>query len=237
VERLQKILARAGVASRRAAEQLIASGRVRVNSRIVTELGTKADPRNDKVELDGRILVAEPFVYIAYHKPRGVVSTLSDPEGRKTVAEAFTTIGRRVFPVGRLDFATSGMLLATNDGDFSDGLLHPTRKVPKTYIVKVAGVMTPKDLAKWQRGVQLDDGITQPALVGQLRVEGDKTWFELTISEGRNQQIRRMGEATGFDAAVAFCLRGHRAQRDAAGRVSASRARRVDGAQSQVWRT
>ncbi|MFO0637621.1 MAG: pseudouridine synthase [Polyangiaceae bacterium] len=197
-ERLQKILARGGFSSRRAAEAIITSGRVRVNGKVVTELGAKADPRSDKVELDGKRVVAEEAVYVIVHKPRGVVATLSDPEGRPTVKEMLSGFGVRLFPVGRLDFATSGALLATNDGAFSEGLLHPKRAVPKTYVVKVAGVMEKEHLDVWRNGVTLDDGPTLPAEATFLRHEGDKTWFTLTIKEGRNQQIRRMGEATGF---------------------------------------
>src|SRR5579859_4795451 len=138
-ERLQKILARAGVASRRAAEGLITEGRVRVNGRVVSELGRKADPRRDRVEVDGKRVVAEAPVYAVLHKPRGVVSTMSDPEGRLSVREYLKDAGGRVYPVGRLDYATSGVLLATNDGDFAEGLMHPRREVPKTYVVKLAG--------------------------------------------------------------------------------------------------
>lgn len=198
LERLQKILARAGVASRRHAEQLIVDGRVRVNGRVVTELGTRADPELDRVEVDGKRLVAERYVYLLLHKPRGVVSTLSDPEGRPTVKDLVGSVEARVFPVGRLDFHTSGALLLTNDGAFSDGLLHPRRDVPKTYVAKVAGVMADADVRTWANGVELEDGKTRPADVKLLRHEGDKTWLEVTLYEGRNQQIRRMGEVTGF---------------------------------------
>jgi 23S rRNA pseudouridine2605 synthase len=226
VDRLQKILARAGVASRRRAEELITSGRVRVNGRIVTELGTKADLAKDRIEVDGTRLVAEQYVYYIYHKPRGVVSTLSDPEGRPSLKDTLARhpeIDARVFPVGRLDFATSGALLLTNDGDFMNGLLHPKTDVPKTYVLKVKGKMTEADLEHWRRGIELEDGRTKPAQVKFDRHEpggvggrtdsaearrtdaseprgsgADKTWFYVTLTEGRNQQIRRMGEATGF---------------------------------------
>jgi 23S rRNA pseudouridine2605 synthase len=198
MERIQKILAAGGIASRRAAEKLITEGRVRVNGRVVSELGAKADPRNDRIEVDGKKVVAEQHVYIVLHKPRGVVATMSDPEGRPTVREILAPVGARVYPVGRLDFATSGVLLATNDGDFAEGLLHPKKAVPKTYVVKVNGKMTAEDMDRWREGVQLEDGMTHRAEAKTLRFEGDKTWFELTIKEGRNQQIRRMGEATGF---------------------------------------
>ncbi|MBS2013441.1 MAG: rRNA pseudouridine synthase [Deltaproteobacteria bacterium] len=198
MERIQKILARGGIASRRAAERLITEGRVRVNGRVITELGTKADPRKDRVEIDGKRVVAEQFVYVVLHKPRGVVATMSDPEGRPTVREILASVGARVYPVGRLDFATSGVLLATNDGDLADGLLHPRKAVPKTYVVKVKGKMEPEDVDVWRNGVRLEDGMTLPAEAKILRYEGDKTWIELTIREGKNQQIRRMGEATRF---------------------------------------
>jgi 23S rRNA pseudouridine2605 synthase len=196
--RLQKVLARAGIASRRAAEELIATGHVRVDGKVVTELGTKVDERTSRVEVDGQRIVAESLVYIALHKPRGVVSTMHDPEGRPSVRELLAEVPGRVYPIGRLDFATSGVLLATNDGDFAEALMHPRRAVPKTYVVKVHGEMKPEDLDRWRKGVDLEDGKTLPARAKLLRYEGDKTWFELTITEGRNQQIRRMGIATDF---------------------------------------
>jgi 23S rRNA pseudouridine2605 synthase len=197
-ERLQKVLARAGVASRRAAERIIEAGRVRVDGRVVTELGTKVDPRASRVEVDGERVFAEEFVYVVLNKPKNVVSTMHDPQGRPAVKELLAGTPGRVYPVGRLDFATSGVLLATNDGDFAAALLHPKKVVPKTYVVKVLGEMQPKDLDRWRKGVELEDGKTLPAQAKLLRHEAGKTWFELTITEGRNQQIRRMGEATGF---------------------------------------
>ncbi|WP_437683214.1 pseudouridine synthase [Sorangium sp. So ce131] len=197
-ERLQKIIARAGVASRRAAEEIITSGRVRVNGRVVTELGHKADRQKDRIEVDGKRIVTEAPVYVALHKPRNVVSTLRDPEGRPTVADYVHGAGARLYPVGRLDFATSGILLMTNDGDFANALLHPRGGVPKTYVLKVQGVMSEDDLKPWREGIRLDDGVTLPAEARLLRHEGDKTWLEVTLREGRNQQIRRMGEATGW---------------------------------------
>ncbi len=195
---MQKILARAGVASRRAAEAIITEGRVRVNGKVVTELGSRANAETDRIELDGEQLFSERLVYLLLHKPRGVVATLKDPEGRPTVAEMFSTLGVRAFPIGRLDFATSGVLLATNDGDFANALLHPRGGVPKRYVLKVSGTMQEKDLEHWRRGIELEDGKTHPAGVDLIRHETDKTWIELTIREGRNQQIRRMGIATGF---------------------------------------
>ncbi|MGD0675329.1 MAG: pseudouridine synthase [Polyangiaceae bacterium] len=196
--RLQKVLARAGVASRRAAEDMIVSGRVRVDGRVVTQLGTRVDGRQSRVELDGQRIVRESPVYVMLHKPRGVVSTMHDPQGRPSVRELLGDVPARVFPLGRLDFNTSGVLLATNDGEFADGLLHPKRSVPKSYVIKVQGLMKPGDLDRWRQGVELEDGKTAPAKVKLLRHEANKTWLELTITEGRNQQIRRMGDATGF---------------------------------------
>ncbi len=171
---------------------------MRVNGRVVTELGSTADARKDKIEIDGKRVVAESPVYVLLHKPRGVVATMSDPEGRPSVRELLAPVGTRVFPIGRLDFATSGALLATNDGDFADALMHPRKAVPKTYVLKTAGEMKPADLERWRKGVRLEDGMTLPADVKLLRHEGGKTWVELVIREGRNQQIRRMGEASGF---------------------------------------
>jgi 23S rRNA pseudouridine2605 synthase len=196
--RLQKVLAEAGLASRRAAEALIVAGRVRVDGRIVTELGTKVDPRASRIEVDGQRIARQHHVYAVLHKPRGVVSTLSDPQGRPTVRDLLAPVGVRVYPVGRLDFHTSGVLLATNDGDFAAGLLHPRKGVPKTYVVKLQGEMPPTAIDAWRRGVKIDRSTTLPAKVKLLRYESGKTWLELTITEGQNQQIRRMGDATGF---------------------------------------
>jgi 23S rRNA pseudouridine2605 synthase len=196
--RLQKALAHAGIASRRAAERLILAGRVRVDGHVVTELGSKVDPRTSRVEVDGERIVRESPTYVLLHKPRGVVSTMRDPEGRASVRDLLVDLPGRVYPVGRLDFNTSGVLLATNDGEFAEALLHPRRGVPKTYVVKLQGVMQPRDLDRWRHGVSLEEGKTLPAKVKLLRHEADKTWLELTITEGRNLQVRRMGEATGF---------------------------------------
>ncbi|HMJ55810.1 MAG TPA: pseudouridine synthase [Polyangiaceae bacterium] len=197
-ERLQKVVARAGIASRRAAEELIVKGRVRVNGATVVTLGTKVDPRADKVEVDGRRLVAEAPLYLILHKPRAVVSTVHDPEGRPTVRELVAAVSERVFPVGRLDYHTSGALLLTNDGEFCDALIHPKHDVPKTYVVKVQGEMKEADRLRWEEGVTIDGEKTRPADVFVLRREQGKTWVEVTLFEGRNQQIRKMGEVTGF---------------------------------------
>ncbi len=198
VERLQKVLARAGVASRRASEALITAGRVRVNGRVVTELGTKVDSHKDRVEVDGRRLVAEKPVYYLIHKPREMVTTLDDPEGRATVKDILREVPERVVPVGRLDYHTSGAMLVTNDGDMVDSLLRPRAAVPKVYAVKVQGHLGVEELDALRNGVTLDDGYkTKPADVFVLRQERTHTWAQITLTEGKNRQIHRMGDAIG----------------------------------------
>ena len=202
--RLQRFLAQAGVASRRKAEELITLGRVKVNGRVVTELGTKVDSVRDKVEVSGRRLAVEEHLYLLLNKPRGYVTTLSDPEKRPTVMELLRGIEARVYPVGRLDFNTEGLLVFTNDGDLANGLMHPRREVQKTYRVKVRGILTAEELAQLRSGVTLDDGVrTAPAEVtpGGASTGGHNSWFEITIHEGRNRQIHRMVEALGHQVA------------------------------------
>jgi 23S rRNA pseudouridine2605 synthase len=197
-ERLQKILARAGLASRRKAETLITEGRVRVNGKVVRELGTRAVAGKDKIEVDGKRIVLEKPAYYVLHKPREVVSTLDDPEGRDTIKDLIEGIPERVFPVGRLDYHTSGVLLLTNDGELSEALLRPAREVPKTYVVKVNGSLDIEELDRLRKGVTLDDGyVTKPAELFVLREEGHNTWIQMTLTEGKNRQIRRMGDAIG----------------------------------------
>lgn len=196
-ERLQKVLARAGIASRRAAERLITAGRVRVNGRVESELGVRVT-RKDRVELDGKRLVAEPLVYVVLHKPRGVVCTLSDPEGRPTVGEHLRGVGVRVVPVGRLDFHTSGALICTNDGELLERLAHPRHHAPKEYVAKVRGVVDEKGLERLADQIVIDGRPTRPAEVRLLRVEGDKTWLTVRLREGKNRQVRRLGEHAGL---------------------------------------
>lgn len=197
-ERLQKILAHAGIASRRAAETLIAEGRVRVNGRIVTELGTRADPHRDRVEVDGRRVVAQRPAYYVLHKPREMVTTLADPEGRESIGDLLKRIPERVYPVGRLDYHTSGVLLVTNDGELADALLSPRRAVPKVYAAKLKGHLDVPELDKLRNGVRLDDGyVTKKAEVFVLREETKNTWVQITLTEGKNRQIHRMAEAIG----------------------------------------
>jgi 23S rRNA pseudouridine2605 synthase len=196
-ERLQKVLAQSGIASRRAAEELIVKGRVRVDGRVVKELGTRVD-RRARIEVDGRRVMPEQLIYIVLHKPREVVCTLSDPQGRRTVLELIRGAGARVVPVGRLDFHTSGALLMTNDGDFAAVLTHPRHHVPKVYVAKVRGVVDERGLEQLRKSIDIDGVPTKPAQVSIVRVEGDKTWLEVVLEEGKNRQVRRLGDAAGF---------------------------------------
>ena len=201
-ERLQKIIAAAGVASRRKAEELISSGRVQVNGQTVTELGSKADAETDHIRVNGKLLQgAQRHVYLLLNKPKGYVTTVTDPEKRPTVMDLIRGVKGRVYPIGRLDYASEGLLLLTNDGDLAHRLMKAASHVAKTYVVKVAG--TPKDdaIEKLRAGVSIatDDGKrvrTGPALVKIIKVAANP-WYEITLIEGRNRQIRRMFEAVG----------------------------------------
>ncbi|CAM3569957.1 pseudouridine synthase [Marinicrinis lubricantis] len=197
MERLQKILAQAGIASRRKCEEIIAAGRVTVNDEIVTELGTKVDPTTDEITVDGKPIRKEENVYLLFHKPKGVISSVKDPEGRKVVTDFLKDVKQRVFPVGRLDYDTEGLLLLTNDGEFANLLTHPKHEIPKTYFATVKGVPHGDLLEKLRNGVKLDDGITAPAEVEYHDVDPEKniSVISVTIHEGRNRQVRRMFEA------------------------------------------
>lgn len=196
--RIQKIIAQAGITSRRKAEELIQEGRVRINGTVITELGFKADPTVDRIEVDGKQLEGESLITVLMNKPRGVVCTLSDPEGRPTVLDFIKEIDARLFPVGRLDFATSGALLLTNDGQLAFALTHPKHKVEKIYLVKIEGAVTEEQLKKWREGVDIGDGVTQPAEVFKTEQDENFTWLQVTLREGKNRQIRRMADATGL---------------------------------------
>lgn len=201
-ERLQKVMARAGVASRRHSEALIQAGRVTVNGRVVTELGTKVVPGRDIIEVDGRPLGRpETKVYVLLNKPKGYVTTLFDPQGRPKVTDLLEgEVAERVYPVGRLDFDTEGLLLLTNDGDLANGLMHPARRVKKTYIAKVRGVPGPAKIRALREGIELDDGPTAPADVKVLEVRApNSATISLRIHEGRNRQVRRMFAALGHE--------------------------------------
>lgn len=199
MERLQKMLAHAGVASRRKSEQLILDGKVKVNGKVVTELGTKVSS-TDTVEVDGVKLEKEQKVYHLLYKPRGIISAVTDDKGRQTVAELFPHIPERLFPVGRLDYDTSGLLIMTNDGDLSFTLTHPKFKIEKTYVARVKGIPGKEQLRTLERGVDLEDGKTAPARVKLLSadVKQSKAIIEITIHEGKNRQVRRMFDAIGF---------------------------------------
>jgi len=197
-ERVQKIIAAAGIASRRAAEQLMLDGRVKVNGAVVTELGTKADAEKDHIKVDGKLInPQQPKTYVMLNKPVGYVTTMSDPEGRPVVSDLLKGVRVRVYPVGRLDYDTEGLLLLTNDGDLAHLVTHPRHELPKTYLVKVKGVLEDRDVENLERGVFLKDGRTAPARVRRLRKEEANSWVEITIHEGRKRQVRRMIDHTG----------------------------------------
>ena len=196
--RLQKVIAGTGLASRRKAEVLIASGRVTVNGKVVTELGTKVDPDRVHIKVDGKHLSStQPYVYLLLNKPKNVMSTLNDPGGRPTVKDYLRGISVRVFPVGRLDFDSEGLMLLTNHGDLAQTLLHPRYHVPKTYLIKVKQVVTDEHLRQLEQGVQLEDGMTSPAIVKKVKKAKQNSWLEMTIREGRQHQVKRMLEAVG----------------------------------------
>lgn len=211
-ERLQKVLAGAGIASRRKAEEFILQGRVQVNGQIVTELGSKADPVRDHIRVDGKLIhPAVEFRYFMLNKPKQFVTTASDPQGRPTVMEFFTRIKLRMFPVGRLDYYSEGLLLVTNDGALANALTRASCHVPKTYLVKVSGVPSEDALDALRRGVSIPLGDpdsppgygdrkarvrTAPATVRLFR-QGENPWYEITITEGRNRQLRKMFEEVG----------------------------------------
>lgn len=195
--RLQKYLADCGVASRRKCEELIAAGRVSVNGETVTQMGVRVTPGDD-VHVDGKpVTPAEQKVYIAFYKPPNVVTTASDPEGRKTALDFFHDLGVRVFPVGRLDYETEGLLLMTNDGEWANRVTHPSFNLEKEYLVRVRGTLEEGQLKALEAGVMLEGKRTWPAQVSYVRRDGEITMLHVTIHEGRNRQVRRMLEAVG----------------------------------------
>jgi 23S rRNA pseudouridine2605 synthase len=198
-ERLQKVLARAGIASRRKAEEIISEGRVRVDGVTVSELGTRVDARRSRIEVNGKRIVSEPLVYIIVNKPKGVVCTLSDPEGRRTIADLVRGVGARVYPVGRLDFATSGALLMSNDGEFAAVLQHPRHHVPKVYLAKLRGAVSEPELERWREPIEIDGKQTRPATVFISRRDAEHTFLQVELVEGKNRHIRRLAEYAGSE--------------------------------------
>ncbi|KSU89543.1 pseudouridine synthase [Bacillus sp. VT 712] len=198
MERLQKVIAHAGVASRRKAEELITQGRVTVNGKAIKELGTKVGP-NDKIEVDGVPLEREEPVYFMLYKPRGVISAAKDDKDRKTVVDFFPHVEERIYPIGRLDYDTSGLILLTNDGEFANLLTHPKYEIDKVYVAKIKGIPPREKIRQLQRGIMLEDGKTSPARAKVLSIDKGKQTaiVELTIHEGKNRQVRRMFEAIG----------------------------------------
>ena len=196
-ERLQKILAKAGIASRRGSEQLIHAGRIRVNGRIVTEMGIKIDPMLDIVTCDGERIGIEEKRTVLLNKPAGYVTTLSDPQGRPVVADLVADIPLRLFPVGRLDYETEGALLMTNDGELANRILHPRYQVKKTYQAEVRGVPSWPQLKRLEQGITIDGVQTRPASIRVLRQWQDRTLIEIVIHEGKKRQVRKMFLAIG----------------------------------------
>jgi 23S rRNA pseudouridine2605 synthase len=202
LERLQKVLAHAGVASRRKCEELIEQGRVKVNGEVITNLGTKVDATQDKIEVDQQVIQAERLTYYLFHKPTGYITSVTDPHGRKVVMEFFQNIEARIYPVGRLDRDTSGLLILTNDGELAHKLMHPSFLIDKVYLATVQGVPTEGQLNQLRQGIQLNDGMTSPAEVeliqqGLNKRNRSESVLRMTIHEGRNRQVRRMCQAIG----------------------------------------
>jgi len=202
-ERLQKLIAKAGIASRRKAEELIKSGAVTVNGKLVTQLGAKADPEKDHIKVQGKLinpkLAKRQKVYFLLNKPRGVLSSTDDPKKRKLVIDFVPKKYGRVFPVGRLDYNTEGLIILTNDGDLAN-LIASSKTIPKVYNVKVKGIPSEKAIERLRRGIRLKDGYkTAPAQIKQIKITEKNAWFEVTLYEGHNQQIRKMfGEIGHF---------------------------------------
>ena len=194
-ERLQKIIANAGAASRRKAEELILEGSVTVNGAVIRELGSKADPEKDAIKVMGKLIhLPQRKTYVILHKPRGYITSMSDPEGRPVVTELLKGVKARVVPVGRLDYDTEGLLLLTDDGDLAHTLMHPAHEIPKTYVAKVKGVLEEEEVRKLEKGVRVRGRMTAPATVKKIRKAEENSWIEITIHEGRYHQVRRMLE-------------------------------------------
>ena len=195
-ERLQKFLARCGVASRRASERLIAEGRVRVNGHTIQEMGTRILSHKDRVTVDGRLIQPVEKAYLLLYKPKGILTTLHDPQGRPTLRDLLPH-GKGLFPVGRLDFASEGLLLVTNDGALAHKLLHPKYGIPRTYELKVKGIVSSIEIEKLLKGVILDAVLVRPSKVVLIRRGKNHCWLEVIVHEGRYHEVRRLMEAVG----------------------------------------
>lgn len=199
MERLQKLISQAGITSRRAAEELILNGRVTVNGTVVTELGSKADPAQDRIAVDGKPLrFSAKHLYILLNKPTGYITALKDSQGRPLVTDLLKGVEERVYPVGRLDYNTEGLLLLTNDGEWANLLMHPRHEVEKEYHVRVRGKVMDQQLKRMAGGVELEEGVTAPAIVRLVKSSDQNDWISVTIHEGRNRQVRRMCEAVSL---------------------------------------
>ena len=198
MERLQKVIAEAGIASRRKAEELITAGRVKVNGKVITELGTKVDT-SDKVEVDNKLIEKENKEYYLLNKPRGVITSTSDDKDRKTVIELIDTTSR-IYPVGRLDYDTTGALLLTNDGEFANIVMHPSNKMEKIYLAKLEGIIKGEQINKLKNGIKLDNKLVKASRVKLKKIDTDtnKSLVEVSIHEGLNHQVKRMFESVGF---------------------------------------
>lgn len=200
MERLQKIIARAGLASRREAERWIQEGRVTVNGAVVRKLGSQADPAKDKIKVDGKLVQTPSRLYYLFHKPAGLITSMQDPQGRPHLGEWLESFGKRgrLFSVGRLDFNSEGLLLLTNEGELAHRLAHPRYQIPKSYQVKISGLPSEAELDRLRKGIQLEDGVAAPAKVRLLQRLKRSAWVEVEIREGRYREVRRMFEALGY---------------------------------------
>lgn len=198
MERLQKVMAHAGVASRRKSEEIIAEGRVKVNGEVVTEMGFKVDPDKDEIMVDGELITEEKKLYLLLHKPEGYITSVSDPKDRPTVMDLIPELKQRVYPAGRLDYDSSGLLILTNDGDLCYKLTHPKKEVDKKYWVRAKGNIGEEDFSKFEAGMVIDGRKTAAAKIENVNYVDNYTEFAITIHEGRNRQVRRMCKIAGF---------------------------------------
>jgi pseudouridine synthase len=196
--RIQRLLSQAGIASRREAEKLIQEGRVTVNGNKVFELGIKVEPDQDKIKVDNKLVSLPKKTYIILNKPKRYITSVHDPQGRPVITNLLPELGRRVFPVGRLDYDAEGLILLTNDGDLAQKLQHPKYEIPRTYLVKIRGKLEPGDLMPLAKGIKLEDGFTLPAKVKVVKKGNNNSWVEITVNEGRNHLVKRMFARIGF---------------------------------------